>query len=944
MKSVRIHLGLFLVALFVMASVAACGHTPPRGTGAALGESGKGWEQTLDQVVKGVVVLRISVPRDFDTEFGGSYLGTGFVVDAERGIILTNRHLVQPGPVVAEAVFLNHEEVDLRAIYRDPVHDFGFYQYDPADLRFTEVNEIPLAPEAARVGIDVKIVGNDGGEKLSILNGTLARLDRDAPAYDGLSYNDFNTFYFQAASGTSGGSSGSPVIDIEGRAVALNAGGAFMAETSYFLPLDRVVRALHAFQEGKPVTRGTIQTVFKRQSFDELRRLGLPLELEKQLREVDANTVGLLVVDEVVPGGPGAEALEPGDILLSIEGEPVLDFVTLETHLDGSVGDLLKLVILKGSREVEVELRVGDLHAITPSEYVEVGSAVIHPLSYQQARNFREPVRGLYLARPGYLFGGSIPWGSLIKSIDGRAVNTVDELWAVLLSLDDRARIRVRYAVPFDSAQEQIAVVYLDRRWFPLQRCTREDATGKWPCEAAPPATGVWTPEPRTVASTAPESGVEAALADSMVMVEFDVPYFAEGAAAAHYVGAGLVVDAAKGLVVTDRDTASILLGDAQLTFGTSLRIPAKVVFLHPTQNFAVIQYDPALVGDTPVKSARFDDTPLAAHDKLWLVGREADYDLVSNESTVTRIAPILLPLPDYPAFRASNLDVVEVSAAPSTVGGVLANADGSVRALWGSFGFDDKGPVFAGTPTTLVGWIVDDLVAGKPVVYRSLGVELHTLNLADAREAGLSDARIDDLEKRPPAQRQVMYVVRRYSGFPSELALEGGDIIVAAEGRTVSTFEELEKIAQDEDVALVVIRDGKELEVSVKTKELSNIGVDRIVSWAGLLLHEPHLAVAAQRSTDVSGVYITYTAGGSPASHYMIDPVQRIIEVDDIPTPDLDAFMQAISGEEDRQSVRLKVMDLEGMERMLTLRTDFEFWPTWELRYDGTQWTRTEH
>ena len=35
---------------------------------------------------------------------------TGFVVDKKRGILLTNRHVVKPGPVVAEAVFLNREE------------------------------------------------------------------------------------------------------------------------------------------------------------------------------------------------------------------------------------------------------------------------------------------------------------------------------------------------------------------------------------------------------------------------------------------------------------------------------------------------------------------------------------------------------------------------------------------------------------------------------------------------------------------------------------------------------------------------------------------------------------------------------------------------------------------------------------------------------------------
>ncbi len=63
------------------------------------------WQAALEDVAPAVVVLRVRVPRAFDTQKAAYERATGFVVDAELGIILTNRHVVNPGPVVAEAVF-----------------------------------------------------------------------------------------------------------------------------------------------------------------------------------------------------------------------------------------------------------------------------------------------------------------------------------------------------------------------------------------------------------------------------------------------------------------------------------------------------------------------------------------------------------------------------------------------------------------------------------------------------------------------------------------------------------------------------------------------------------------------------------------------------------------------------------------------------------------------
>lgn len=76
------------------------------------------WLVSLERSIRAIVSIRLLSVRAFDGNGASFSVATGFIVDLKRGIVLTNRHVVTPGPVVADAIFLNKEEVDLVPIYR----------------------------------------------------------------------------------------------------------------------------------------------------------------------------------------------------------------------------------------------------------------------------------------------------------------------------------------------------------------------------------------------------------------------------------------------------------------------------------------------------------------------------------------------------------------------------------------------------------------------------------------------------------------------------------------------------------------------------------------------------------------------------------------------------------------------------------------------------------
>jgi S1-C subfamily serine protease len=903
------------------------------------------WTETLERISSGVVSIRVDSTRALDTEWNLSSQATGFVVDAERGIILTNRHVVTPGPVTAEAVFRNNEEVRLTPIYRDPVHDFGFYRYDPAELRYIEPAELPLVPASASIGKEIRVIGNDAGEQLSILAGTIARLDRKAPAYGRGKYNDFNTFYYQAASGTSGGSSGSPVVNIDGEVVALNAGGTSSAASSFFLPLNRVERALEKIQEGDAVSRGTLQTTFQSKAFDELKRLGLTPESERMARSRKTNQTSMLVVDHVIPNSFAAGKLAPGDILIKIDGEWITEFIPLEDVLDNRVGQEIEIEVERGGRHVVHTIQVDDLHSITPDEYLEFGDGTVNTLSYQQARHYNREAAGVYVANPGYLLSkAAIPRGAVIVEMDGVAVENLDEFEAALDELADGERAKVRYVNMENPQNSVVRLLEMDRVWFPARRCARDDSTGSWPCRelAAGPE-----PKPAEAGSTRLNEYDDPRLkviAPSLVVVTFDLPYTLSGVSERHYYGTGLIVDKELGYVVVDRNTVPIAIGDVRITFAGSLEVTGKIEQLHPLHNFAIVSYDPDSIGDTPVESAQFNTTPLNPGDDVWVVGIKSDHQLVHQHSTVSSVDPLLLPLSRTLRFRDSNIEGIDLVTAPTDFDGVLVDKKGRVSASWSSFVMQsgsDAMQMNRGVGSEVISQFLDTVREGKP--FYSLEAEFVYAPLFAVRKMGVDENWIARLEKNNPERRRALSITRLVADTAAAMLLKNGDIVLAIDGDVVTSYRELEKAVQKPEVTVTVWRNDAVQELDIKTAALSGRGIDRAVSWAGALLQDPHRAMAAQRGVATDGVYVAYFSYGSPATRYGLWAGRRVVEVNETATPNLQAFIDAVKGIEHSESVRLKTMTWNGTAEVITLKLDNQYWPAYEIRRTANGWRRTD-
>lgn len=916
------------------------------------------WQTTIEKVVKCVVSIHFGQVINFDSDGAMVSEATGFVVDAEQGLILTNRHVVGAGPFWGYAVFDNHEECDVKPVYRDPVHDFGVLKFDPKNIKYMKVEALQLRPELAKVGCEIRVVGNDAGEKLSILAGFISRLDRNAPDYGDLTYNDFNTEYIQAAASASGGSSGSPVVNVDGYAVALQAGGSTESSTDFFLPVYRAARALKCIQEGNPITRGTIQVQWILRPFDECRRLGLRTETEQELRQAFPHSIGALVAEVVLPEGPADSKLKEGDTLISINGQNISSFVTVDEILDSSVGQEVKLLLQRGGKDLNVSCRVGDLHDITPNRYVEVCGASFNDLSYQMARIYAIPVRGVFVnnATGSFNLDPVDKCGWVIDSIDDRDTPNLNTFVEIMKTIPDSSRVTITYRHLSDLHSPQVTTTQIDRHWHSSFRmATRNDETGLWDFkdlqEKPLPPVKLQPQNAKFVDIPIEEKGCSR-LVRSFVLVDTRCPIPVDNFPEERRRAYGVVVDAENGYVIVSRFNVPHDCCDVNLTFAESVILPASVCFLHPTQNYAILKYDPSLIL-APVETPKMSSRRLTRGEKVVFVGYNYNLKIVAAATKVSDISSLNVPVSSAePRYRAVNIESVQVDTSLSTQcgSGVFADEDGTIRALWLSYLGERQGEADSvykmGMDIAEIHGILQKLKDNSLVDVRIIDAEFHALPLSVAKDRGVPVEWIEKLLATDSDRYQFFDINRVSVPRPNQPVspLMPGDIVLSVDDKLVHTVSEFNNIVDNTDMRFKVVRRKDVLDLIAPTVTTSNFQTSQLVSWCGALLQEPHQAVRQIMKNLPSMVYVTNRAQGSPARHYGVTTTNFITHVNEQPTTDLESFINVVKDIKDNTYCKLRLVSFDNIPFAITLKTNYHYFPTVALKKDSeNKWSEQE-
>ena len=314
--------------------------------------------------VEGTAKMQNNMPEEFRRFFGYpdsqsrtfSGLGSGVIIDAEKGYIVTNNHVIDNADKITVVLNDGHE-YQAKLIGKDPQSDIALLKVDDAK----KLIAIKLADsDKARVGDYAVAIGNPFGIGQTVTSGIISALARS-----GLSMNGFENF-IQTDASINQGNSGGALVNLNGELVGINT--AIIAPSGgnvgigFAIPSNMVKSLTSQLIEYGEVKRGVLGIKGNELTSDIAK--AFDLEVQKGA-----------FVSEVMDDSAAKDAgIKSGDVIISMDGKPVDSFAELRAKIATTgAGRTVKLGLIRDGKEISVEVKLKN------SDQLSTEAKSLHP-------------------------------------------------------------------------------------------------------------------------------------------------------------------------------------------------------------------------------------------------------------------------------------------------------------------------------------------------------------------------------------------------------------------------------------------------------------------------------------------------------------------------------------------------------------------------------------
>ena len=362
-------------------------------------------------------------------------IGSGVIVDAKKGYVLTNQHVIDNADEIF-VVLQDNRRIAAKLIGSDKATDVAVLQIEAKNLV-----ALPMSnSDAVEVGDFAVAIGNPVGLGHTVTSGIISAVGRS-----GLGIEEYEDF-IQTDASINPGNSGGALINLKGELIGINT--AIYSRTGgnigigFAIPVNMARSVMDQLLEHGEIKRGM---------------LGVQIQdLTPELAEaMDVNAGSGALISSVVEGSAAFKAgLKEGDIITAIDNIDVTDASTLRNRVGlKRIGETITLAVLRDGKAMAVKATIGDMPeaAVATEEDLPRLAGAHFGAGIPDNHPLLGSVEGVYISD---VEAGSAAWraglrpGDVIVSVNKKAVKSVKEL-AKLAGKDDDSR---QYQRPGQSA------------------------------------------------------------------------------------------------------------------------------------------------------------------------------------------------------------------------------------------------------------------------------------------------------------------------------------------------------------------------------------------------------------------------------------------------------------------------------------------------------------